>query len=175
MGRAFSQAVTPVDAAGEPSSTSLEASARPEPAAHLAVALPRPAIACYALFCDVERIPAWLGVVRCVHVTRRDHENRAQDVAFLCRLERATIGYSCRYEYAVAERHVRWSTRPGTAIQVRGAATFHPLGAEACLMTYELDIDLGAPGLPAFCDPLFDGHAPSASLADFRDYVLRVL
>jgi ribosome-associated toxin RatA of RatAB toxin-antitoxin module len=145
------------------------------PAPHLSTALPRAADDCYALFCDVERIPAWLTVVRSAVVTRRDALERAADVAFLARLERATVGYTCSYEYQPAHRRVVWSTREDASIRVAGFAQFAPLGARACLMTYALDLDLGSSGLPTWSDPLFEGHAASASLSDFRDYVLRVL
>jgi hypothetical protein len=40
-------------------------------------------------------------------------------------------------------------------------------------MSYQLDLDVGA--LPAWSDPMFECHAPSASLLDFRDFVLRAL
>jgi ribosome-associated toxin RatA of RatAB toxin-antitoxin module len=142
---------------------------------HLSTALPRGADECYSLFCEVERIPEWLTVVRSAVVTGRDERRRARDVAFLARLERATVGYTCSYEYNAQHRRVGWQTRESSSIRVAGHAQFSPLGERACLMTYHLDLDLGAHGLPNWVDPLFEGHAASASLVDFRDFVLRVL
>jgi hypothetical protein len=39
-------------------------------------------------------------------------------------------------------------------------------------MTYALDLSLGR-GMPRFDDAAFAAHATSASLNDFRDFVLR--
>jgi hypothetical protein len=76
----------------------------------LSIALPRDADSSYALFCEVERIPEWLSIVRSAHVTKRDARNRARDVSFLARLERATVGYTCRYRYDSRARMVAWAT-----------------------------------------------------------------
>lgn len=143
---------------------------------YLSVALPRLADDCYALFCDVERIPEWLKVVRSAVVTTRDLKHRARDVAFLARLERATVGYTCRYRYHAAERRLAWATSRDSSICVQGFAQFTPLGDKACLMTYSLDLDLGEAGaLPNWSDPMFEGHAASATMSDFRDFVMRAL
>lgn len=140
----------------------------------LSIALPRPADIAYRLFCDVERIPEWLPIVRSAVVTRRDRRGRARDVAFLARLERATVGYTCRYRYDEADRHVAWATPAEASIVVQGFAQFAALGDRACLMTYSLDLDLGAHGaLPGWSDPFFDGHAASTAMHDFRDFVTR--
>lgn len=143
---------------------------------YLSIALPRPADDCYDLFCEVERIPEWLTVVRSAVVTKRDSKGRARDVAFLARLEGATVGYTCRYRYAPIDRRVAWATADEASICVQGFAQFEPLGERACLLTYSLDLDLGAAGaLPAWGDPMFAGHAASATMSDFRDFVLRTL
>ncbi len=144
--------------------------------ARLSTALPRRADDCYDLFIDVERIPEWLTIVRSAVITGRDAHDRARDVAFLARLERATIGYTCHYRYESGRRRVDWATSPESAICVAGYAEFAPLGERACLMTYALDLQLGNAGaLPGWSDPMFEGHAASASLSDFRDFVMRSL
>jgi ribosome-associated toxin RatA of RatAB toxin-antitoxin module len=145
------------------------------PQAHISTALPRSAEECYALFCEIERIPEWLTIVRSALVTRRDERRRAREVAFLARLERATVGYTCHYKYQPTARRVEWSTAPDASIRISGHAQFGSLGTRACLMTYHLDLDLGDAGLPVWSDPMFEGHAASASLSDFRDFVLRAL
>lgn len=141
----------------------------------LTVALPRPAPDCYALFADIERTPEWLRVIRSAVVTERDRHARPRRVAFLARLKRATIGYSCLYRYRADDLRVAWTTVDGASIRVRGHAQFQALGGKACLMTYRLEVDLGSNGLPAFDDALFDAHASSATLSDFRDFVIRTL
>src|SRR5688572_6382182 len=70
----------------------------------LTVALPRPADQCYELFCNVERIPEWLQVVRSTIVRRKDRLGRPREVSFLARLQRATIGYTLSYAYRSGER-----------------------------------------------------------------------
>jgi uncharacterized membrane protein len=140
----------------------------------LSVTLPRAADLCYELFCDVERIPQWLTVVRSAIVVDRDHLGRPREVSFQASLHRATIGYTCRYRYHLKDRRVAWSTRDDTKLRIRGFAQFQPLGETACLMTYALDVDLGSL-LPTWTDPQFNEHAPSSALADFRDFVSRMI
>jgi uncharacterized membrane protein len=140
---------------------------------YLSIALARPADPCFDLFCDVTRIPEWLAVVRSTVVTSRDARGRASEVAFLARLEHATIGYTCRYRYHSRDRRTAWSTPDSSRITISGFAQFEPLGEKACMMTYGLTLDL--PGLPEWSDPFFAGHAASATLSDFRDFVSRAL
>lgn len=152
----------------------------PEPAGdylpdYLSVALPRPAAACYALFCDVERTPEWLSVIRSAVVTESDGRGRARRVAYQVGLKRASIGYSCVYGYHESERRVSWSTSERSSILVRGFAQFQSLADRSCLMSYGLEVDLGSLGLPAFDDAQYDAHAASASLSDFRDFAIRSL
>src|SRR5688572_21818934 len=139
----------------------------------LTVALPRPADKCYELFCDIEKIPEWMQVVRSAVVRKRDRLNRVREVSFLARLERATVGYTLTYSYRSGERWLGWRTPDEASITMAGFGQFMPLGERSCLMTYALTMDLGQ--LPGWDDPMLSGHAPSASLSDFRDYVIRTL
>jgi uncharacterized membrane protein len=140
----------------------------------LTVSLPRAADAAYALFCDVERVPDWLPVVSSAVVTDRDDDGRARRVAFQASLRRASIGYTCSYRYRTQENRLSWSTSPRSSIVVRGMAHFQAVAPNACLMTYGLDLRVGR-GLPPFADASFANHASSATLADFREYAIRVL
>jgi hypothetical protein len=58
-------------------------------------------------------------------------------------------------------------------LRVHGYAQFAPLGEGSCLMTYGLELQKR--GLPAFDDSHFEGHAPSAVMADFREFVLNAV
>jgi uncharacterized membrane protein len=140
----------------------------------LSIALPRPAAACYRLFCDVERTPEWLPVLASAVVTERDRHGRARTVAYQARLERAGVGYSCRYSYVPDGHQIAWSTPNAASIAVRGVAQFQALAPASCLMTYALDLRISV-DLPAFADPTFALHASSAALADFRDFARRAL
>ncbi len=140
----------------------------------LTVSLPRAADSAYALFCDVERVPEWLPVVSSAVVTDRDRDGRARRVAFQASLRRATIGYTCSYRYHARDHRLSWSTSPRSSIVVRGMAHFQAVAANVCLMTYSLDLRVGR-GLPPFAEATFANHASSATLADFREYAIRVL
>jgi hypothetical protein len=140
----------------------------------LSVALPRPAEWCFALFADIERTPEWLSIVRCAVVTERDLIERPRKVAFLCSLQRATVGYTLTYRYRSADCRIAWSTPRRSSLKVRGSVQFQPLSSQACLMTYCLDLAFGR-GLPRFEDAAFAAHATSATMHDFRDYVMRAL
>jgi uncharacterized membrane protein len=140
----------------------------------LSVALPRPADECFDLFSDIERTPEWLTIVRCAVVTERDPVDRPKKVAFLCSLHRATVGYTLAYRYRSSDRRIAWSTPRRSSLKVRGFVQFQEMSSQACLMTYCLDLAFGR-GLPRFDDDAFAAHATSASMHDFRDFVMRTL
>ncbi len=141
----------------------------------LTVALPRQAGACYDLFCDIERVPEWMSIVRSAAVTTRDRHGRPRDVAFLARLRGATIGYSLSYRYRSMDRWLGWSTPGTSSMTILGCAQFTPLGEKSCLMTYSLFLDLASGGVPSWGDPQFDNHAASTAMIDYRDFVMRTL
>ena len=140
----------------------------------LTVTLPRSAEDCYELFCNIERTPDWLTILRSAVVTERDAEGRPSRVAYLCRLRRATIGYTLAYSYNPDDHRVSWTTPPRSSIVVTGSAQFQALGARACLLTYSLDLAMGG-GAPDFADTSFRLHATSATLGDFRDFIVRAI
>lgn len=137
----------------------------------LTTALPVAAGLAYELFADVEALPIWLTIVRSVRVVSRSAEGRPRQVACMAALERGTIGYTVDYGFDDLTCRVTWSTRGGSSIQVAGEARFSPLGERACMMYYRLGLSL--PSVGTWGDPSFDGHAASAVMHDFRDYVRR--
>jgi uncharacterized membrane protein len=140
----------------------------------LSVTLARSAPVCYDAFCDLERTPEWLTILCSAVVIDRDRHDRPLRVAYLCRLDRATIGYTLTYRYEPDERRIAWSTSPSSSIIVRGSAHFQELSARSCLMTYALDLTLPE-RMPQFEDKGFSYHAASAVIGDFRDFVVRKL
>jgi uncharacterized membrane protein len=140
----------------------------------LTAAIARPARLCYELFCEAERIPEWIPVIRSAHVNERNYAGRPVDVGFFARLARATIGYRVRYLYRERDFGVSWSTVEGAGVLVAGWAQFTPLDGATALLTYQLTLDLGG-AMAEWDDPFFEGHAPSAVMSDFRDYALRAL
>lgn len=140
----------------------------------LAAPLPVSAQMAYEVFCDLEQIPRWVSVVRSVRVLEANPRGRAKKAAFLASLARASVGYTLEYQYVESERIVSWWTPNQPALKVGGRAQFEPLGDRACLMHYELYLDLPEGALPPWGDDYFDGHAPSTVLADFRDYLGRI-
>ena len=123
------------------------------PSDWLSVALPRPAEESYRLFCEIERTPEWLAVLRSAVVTKRDRRGRPRNVAFMARLDNAAIGYTCTYGYDDADRRVSWSTPEDAQIRIQGFAQFQALSVRSCMMTYLLDVDLGAAGCDDFPVP----------------------
>lgn len=130
-------------------------------------------VGAYEVFCDVEKIPRWVSVVRSVRILEVNPRGRALRAAFLANLSRASIGYTLQYRYDEAARSVSWWMPSQPEMRVGGRAKFDPLGQRACLVHYELLLDLPRGALPPWGDPYFDGHAPSTVLGDFRDYLRR--
>jgi uncharacterized membrane protein len=138
----------------------------------LTATIPRPAARCFELFCDIRRVPEWLPIIRSAQVRERDARGRAREVAFLARLEGATIGYTLIYSYDERDLAVSWRTIGGSAIDVAGRVQFGPLGERAALISYRAVLAL-RPWLPPWADPVFAAHPESAVVSEFRDFVLR--
>lgn len=139
----------------------------------LTTTLPIAAPQAYALFCDVAAVPSWMGIVRSVRIVEQTVGGLASRAAFLANLKGATIGYTLTYRYWPDRLAVAWSTASGASTLVAGRARFAPLGDSACLLHYELQLELPEGALPAWSDANYNGHPVSAVLADFRDYVNR--
>jgi uncharacterized membrane protein len=138
----------------------------------LTTAIARPARTCYELFCDAERVPEWLSVVRSARVRQRNRAGRPSVVTFLAELERATVGYTLDYDYRERDLGVSWSTALAGNLLVAGWAQFTPLGPAAALMTYQLVLDVEC-AAATWRDPFFDGHPASSVMSDFRDFAVR--
>ncbi len=137
----------------------------------LSVTLPVSAAMGYEVFCDVEQLPRWVSIVSSVQILESTPRGRVKRAAFMASLKGGALGYTLEYEYRNDERIVAWWTPDQPQMRVGGRAQFTPLGERACLMNYELFVDVPSGILNAWNDPYFDGHAPSAVLADFRDYL----
>lgn len=140
----------------------------------LTTSLPVSAQVAYEIFCDVEQIPRWVSVIRAARVLEATPRGRPRRATFLASMARASIGYTLEYAYHESQRVVTWRTPEEPETRVAGRAQFDALGPRACLMHYELFIEFPEGALPAWGDDYYDGHAPSAVLADFRDYLSRI-
>ena len=139
----------------------------------LTTTLPVSADRAFELFCDLRRAPEWVSVVRSVQILAEDSRGYATRAAFLAVLERGSIGYTLQYRPNRKTLAVTWESEPGAAVIVRGRAEFSPLGPRAAMLHYQLQLDVPIGSLPAWGDPFFDGHAASAVIGDFRDFVSR--
>lgn len=133
--------------------------------------LPVGAGTAYAAFADVARTPSWLSIVQSARIARTDDGGRPSVVAFLARLERATIGYSLHYRWDPARLAVTWATPEGGSVRIAGDARFTPLTARACLMHYRLAIEL--PFSADWANASFEGNAAAAVASEFREYLRR--
>lgn len=139
----------------------------------LTTTLPVSAERAFELFCALQRAPEWVSVLRSVQILERDPRGYPQRAAFLAELERGTIGYTLRYRAYPEKLSLTWESEPDGAVIVCGRAQFSPLGPKASMLHYQLQLDVPSGALPAWGDPFFDGHAASAVIADFRDFVHR--
>lgn len=138
----------------------------------LSAALPVSAKEAYDLFCDSERIHEWMGVVRSSRVLSRKACGRPDSTAFLARLERSSMGYTMRYDYDDASLTVRWCNGQNSSTRISGTAQFTDTGSGSCMMHYELDMESDT-SLPAWGDPMYNGHPAASVISDFREFVTR--
>jgi len=133
--------------------------------------LPVAAPVAFEIFADVVETPRWLSVVQSAHVIDRGDDTRPRRVAFLTRLRRGTLGYALDYEYDLDRLAIRWTPPEESATQITGEAQFVELQAQTCLLNYRISIELPFPA--AWADPSYDGHAASAVVSQFREYLRR--
>jgi uncharacterized membrane protein len=131
--------------------------------------LPVGAGTAFEAFGDVTKTPRWLSVVQSARVVRTDAQDRPQQVAFLARLERATIGYSLHYTWDATDLTVAWTTPDGASVRIIGDVRFTPLSARACLMHYRLSLEM--PFESEWANASFAGNAAAAVASEFREYL----
>ena len=150
---------------------STASAAIPPVTTEVATTLPVRAHVAYELFGDVASTPRWLPVVQAVSILDRGPDGRPHRVSFRAAFERATLGYVLHYQYRPEDLAIAWTTARAGAIRVEGEARFVPLSDRACLMTYRLALEL--PVSPGWMERHYDGHAASAVVGDFREYLRR--
>jgi uncharacterized membrane protein len=134
--------------------------------------LPVGARTAFEAFADVAQTPRWLSVVQSARVVRADETGRPLVVAFLARLERATIGYSLTYRWDPTDLSIAWSTPEGATVNISGDIRFTPLSARASLMHYRLTLEL--PFETEWTNASFGGNAAAAVASDFREHLRRL-
>jgi hypothetical protein len=134
--------------------------------------LPVGAGTAFEAFADVGQTPRWLSVVQSARVARLHSDGRPAVVAFLARLERATIGYSMHYAWDVTDLSASWSTPEGATVHIAGDARFTPLSARACLLHYRLTLEL--PFETEWANASFGGNAAAAVASEFREHLRRL-
>lgn len=144
----------------------------PAPATtQVSATLPVGARTAFESFADVAQTPKWLSVVQSARVCRTDADGRPMMVAFLARLERATIGYSLGYAWDPTDLSVRWHTPVGGSVHISGEARFVPLSARASLFHYSLSLQLPFDG--DWINASFTGNAAAAVASEFREHLRR--
>ena len=134
--------------------------------------LPRSASTCYEIFCDVERMPEWMGILRSVAIHSCYRDGRARNVGFLATLRRASVGYTLIYTYRECDLRVAWCPIAGAGMSAGGWAQFHPVSVDSCVLVCDLWLDPGG-ALSGWDDPIFDAHAALATVVKFRDFVTK--
>lgn len=158
-----------------PASTSPSQTAAFNPAEHhgdwITTTLSVAAHTGYREFSDLEKLLSWLPILQSVRVDSRAATGDPERVVFVGRHARGTVEYALTYRFEPEQMRIRWTTTPDAQVAVSGWAKFTPLAPTVCLMEYQLYVDRR--DLPAWSDPFFENHAPSAVLHHFRDYINR--
>lgn len=128
--------------------------------------------AAYEIFADAIEIPRWLPIVQTARTVARHADGRPSRVAFTRRLERGSLGYTLEYRYDPANLTVTWRTPETSNVVLCGEARFTPLSMRACLMRYQLVIDL--PVTDDLVAYELARHPASQVASEFREHVRRL-
>lgn len=133
--------------------------------------LPVSALEAYRQFSAMEKLPVWFPLVQQVEIRSHHASGVPERVGVTARHASGTVDYELVYQFEPQTMRVRWATSADSPVYVSGWAKFTPLTPAACLMEYQLYVDRRE--LPAWRDPFYENHAPSAVLHHFRDYINR--
>jgi len=125
---------------------------------------------CFALLCEVERLPEWVAGVADVMVLERDDAGRARRVRFTGMPSRGSLSYELVYEYDQAARIVRWHTVEVALRDLRGKARFDELDGGRCTMTYTVRSET-AEQLPSWARAVLDEESAEKVAYAFRRWV----
>jgi len=134
--------------------------------------IPRAARVCYELFCDVNRMPEWMPILKSVSVRSQYRDGRPCDVAFLATLKRAPVGYTLTYTYRERDFHVAWCPQPDSGVAVGGWAHFQPVNPRSCVLVCDLWLNPSG-ALSSWSNTLVEAHAPFAVASRFRSFATR--
>lgn len=132
--------------------------------------LDRPAERCYRLFCDVEQVPRWLGIVQQVTVHERDARGRPARADFVGVLQDGAVCYTLSYTYDDRARRVSWRQHSGGVEAMVGSAVFTPHDDGGCLLDYSLRAVL-PDTLSPWSDPLYRSRPAEAVVIGFCEWV----
>ena len=126
----------------------------------------------YEIFSDAAEIPRWLPMLQTARPLVRYPDGRPQRVAFTRTLERGSLGYTLEYRYDPSTYTITWSTPKTSNVVLTGEARFVPLSTRACLMLYQLVLDL--PIVDDLITTELDGHPASLVVSEFREHLRRL-
>ncbi len=149
----------------------LQALPVPPSTTEVSVSLPVGAAVAFEAFADAGDTPRWLSMVHAADVVDRGTDGRPRAMKFRVAFDSATLSYVLHYHHDADQLLVTWATRPGSPLRVEGQARFTELSARACLMSYRLSLEL--PVTARSLKAHYDGHAASAVVGDFREYLRR--
>ena len=128
--------------------------------------------AAFEVFADAVEIPRWLPLVQAARVLALQPDGRPSRVAFTRKLERGSLGYTLEYRYDPSTYTITWATPRTSNVVLTGEARFVPLSTRACLMLYQLVLDL--PIVDDLITTELDGHPASLVVAEFREHLRRL-
>jgi len=128
--------------------------------------------AAFEVFADAVEIPRWLPLVQSARVLAMQPDGRPSRVSFTRKLERGSLGYTLEYRYDPSTYTITWATPKTSNIVLTGEARFVPLSTRACLMLYQLVLDL--PIVDDLITTELDGHPASLVVSEFREHLRRL-
>ena len=128
--------------------------------------------AAFEIFADAVEIPRWLPLVQSARVLAMQPDGRPSRVSFTRKLERGSLGYTLEYRYDPSTYTITWATPRTSNVVLTGEARFVPLSTRACLMLYQLVLDL--PIVDDLITTELDGHPASLVVAEFREHLRRL-
>jgi ribosome-associated toxin RatA of RatAB toxin-antitoxin module len=120
-----------------------------------------------AVVADFEAYPEWVGNLEEVEVLARDRRGRGTRVAFRLRTPVGDQSYTLAYRYQPKDAGVTWTYVEGTLDDLAGSYELEPAAQGTTLVTYRLQVALGAP-LPGLVKRQAARQIVRSALADLK-------
>lgn len=128
----------------------------------------------FAHFCQTIGTCQWSPLVTSVEPSQKNKNGLYTQVKLGAQTHSGVADYTLLYRYDSERHRVSWKSEPGSGrLPLAGSAQFIRIADNACMMQYELALEIPTGLCKPWGDPIFHSGAAGAVVEEFRNYLRR--